>query len=134
MIHLMLDADGQQAIGFQLELLAVTVQGAHLDAGRTLDAIVDARHGQATFVVDLLFFAGPGDLRVDEHLQLVFLFGDVDHHHLDMRVHLRRGQADARGVVHGFGHVVDQGLQARVKFGDGLGDRVQARIGVTQDI
>jgi hypothetical protein len=51
-----------------------------------------------------------------------------------MLIDLRCSKTDAGGVVHGFGHVVDQGLQALVESGDGLGDGVQAWIGVTQDI
>ena len=61
-------------------------------------------------------------------------FGDVDHDHALVHVDLRGGQADAGRVVHGLGHVGDQLLHARVENGDRLGDLVQARIGVAQDI
>jgi hypothetical protein len=51
-----------------------------------------------------------------------------------VHVHLRRGQADARRVVHGFGHVGHQFFQALVELGDRNGHFVQAWIGVTQNI
>jgi len=135
MVHLMLDAHGQQAVGLDLERLAVDVEGADLDPGRALDAVIDAGHRQAAFVVDLLFFAGPGDFRVDENHQLFLGFGHVDGDHALVHVHLGRGQADARRVVHGIRHVGHQLAQALgTEFGNRLGNLVQARVGIAEDV
>jgi hypothetical protein len=49
-IDLVLDAHRQQAIGIQLEGLAVAVQGAHLDALGALNLLEEARHRQAAFL------------------------------------------------------------------------------------
>ena len=49
-------------------------------------------------------------------------------------IDLRRSQADTRSVIHGIGHIGDQFLQAGVKYGNRLGNFVQARIGIAQNI
>ena len=51
-----------------------------------------------------------------------------------MHVNLRGSEADAVGLVHGFQHVVDQLANARIDGFDRLGHRVQARIGIAEDV
>ena len=50
---------------------------------------------------------------IDEHPQVVLGFGDVDDHQLLVHVDLAGGQAHAGRVVHGFGHVGHQLVEAR---------------------
>ena len=50
-----------------------------------------------------------------------------------MHIDLRGGQADAFGRVHGLEHGVGQLAQARINCSNGLGHRVQARIGITEN-
>ena len=134
MVDLVLDAHGQQAVGVQLERLAVGVQGFDPDFDRALDAVVNARYRQAAFVVDLLFRAGPDDGRVDEDAQLVLGLGGIDNEQLLVHVYLAGGQPDAGGVVHGLGHVGHQFVDAFAKFGDRNGNLVQTRIRVAENI
>ena len=51
MIHLVLDAHGQQAAGYHLKGFAVAVKSAHLDMLRPLHRFVKARHTQAAFFI-----------------------------------------------------------------------------------
>ena len=50
MIHLVLDAHGEQAVGVELDLLAVAVERAHADLVGARDLVEDARHRQAAFL------------------------------------------------------------------------------------
>ena len=133
MVQLVLHTDREQAVGLELEGLAVDVQRLAADAGGALDFIVDARHRQAAFFVDLVVVAAPGDLGIDQRQQLVAVFGHVDHDQALMHVHLRGGQTHAGRVVHGLGHVAGQLADALVDLGHGLGFLVQARVRVAKD-
>jgi hypothetical protein len=132
-IQLVLDAYREEAVGLELERLAVTVERAHGDTLGALHLVEDARHRQAAF----LAFLGArrcDDLGIDEHAQRVVGLGDVDDDHALVDVDLGGGQPDAGRGVHRRGHVVDQFADARVDFLHRLGDGVEARIGVVQDI
>src|SRR5690606_34074776 len=131
-IDLVLDADREQPVRFQGEGRAVPVQGADGHAIRTLDLVVDARNRQATLLVDLRFLALRDDLGVDEHAQIVALLGDVDHHHPQVDVHLGGGEPDARGGIHGLGHIGHQAPDVVVHLLDRLGNLVQPGVGVTE--
>lgn len=50
-----------------------------------------------------------------------------------MHIDLRRGQADALGVVHGLEHVFHQGLDALIHLRHGLGNLVKTGIGIAED-
>jgi hypothetical protein len=50
-----------------------------------------------------------------------------------MHINLRRGQADARRGVHGFGHIRDQGANRRVYQQNGRGNFPQTRVRETQN-
>ena len=129
-----LDTHRQQPVGRHFERLAIDIQRPHLDLRRPLDVVIHARHRQTALVVDLFLGAGPDDFRIDEDLQRIVRFRHVDHHQLFVHVDLGRGQPDAGRLVQSLGHVGHQLLQARVEYGYRLGNFMQARIGITQDI
>jgi hypothetical protein len=133
MIHFVLDAHRQQAVGLQFERLAVAVERAHGDAlgGVTLSNTpgTDRQPSSLSSRPDC-----GDDLGVDEHAQLVVGLGDVDDDHALVNVDLGRGQPDAGGGVHGLGHVVDQLTDARIHRRNRLGYGVETRIGIMQNI
>src|SRR5574341_2581221 len=49
-IHLVLNAHGEQSLGFERERTAVLIVRADLDALGALDQFVDSRHRQAAFL------------------------------------------------------------------------------------
>ncbi|KAG1434540.1 hypothetical protein G6F55_014520 [Rhizopus delemar] len=81
----------------------------------------------------LVVVAAPGDLGIDQGQQLIAVLGHVDHDDALVHVHLGRGQADARRVIHGLGHVAHQLTDAVVDFGYRLCLFVQARVRVAKD-
>ena len=133
MVHLVLDADGQQAFGLNLTRVAVFVQGTHLHGSGALYAIVDTGHGQAAFFADLLFFAGPEDFRVDQHQLLVTVLRYINDDQTLMKVHLRCRQTNAIGLVHGLKHVFDLLADALIHLFYRFGHLVQTRIGIAKN-
>ena len=132
-VHLVLDAHGEQALRLERERVAALIVGSHLHALRTLHGVVDARHRQAAFL-DVGDAGGVDDLGIHQHHQRVAALRDVDDDHLLVHVDLRRRQADARRRVHGLGHVTDELLQRLVEDGHGCGDLVQPSVRVAQDV
>src|SRR5262245_21018278 len=116
-IHLVLDADRQQPLGFQRERLAVLVVGAHFHALGTLHELVDTGHRKTVFL-DVGLASRFDNLRIDQHYQRVVALGDVDDDHPLVHVDLSRREADPRRRVHGFRQVGDELLQAFVEDGD----------------
>ena len=104
-----------------------------MDGHCTLHSVVNARHRQASLVADHGFRAGPDDLGVDQHLGLVALFRNVDHHHTFVDINLRGGQTNAVGVVHGVEHVGHQLAHARIHHSDRARHGVQTGIGITKN-
>ena len=133
MIDLMLDADCQQAIGFQLQRLAITPQGAHADLLSAGHRLIKSRHRQTAFLAFLQPIAGD-DFRVDQKQGLVTIIGDVRHQHAQMDIHLRGGKANALGGVHGFQHVVQHAAQGIVHCPHWSSPAAQAGIGKMQDV
>ena len=131
-VDLVLDAHGQQAIGLQREGLAIQTQRRDGDGVGALDLVVDAGDGQAPFLVALQRVAGPGDLGVDEDLQLVMGLGDIDDHHALVHVDLRGRQPDAGRRVHGLGHVGHQLADSIVHNRDPLGNRMQPGVRILE--
>ncbi len=127
MIHLVLDADRQQALGVEAVRRAVAVERADGDAVGAADPLVDPGHRQAA-LFHLLDAVQGGDLGVDETERLVLALGDVDDDHPAVDVDLGRGQADAGRRVHGFEHVVDQPAHVVVDRLDRFCAGPQARI------
>jgi len=132
-IHLVLHADGEQAVRVELAGLAVAVQGAYADFFGAADLVVDAGYGQAAlFPFDI---AGSGkDFRVDQHAQVGMVFADVNDDNALVHIDLGRRQADAGRGVHGLGHVVDQFADALVYLLHRFGHGVQAGIGIAEDV
>ena len=62
------------------------------------------------------------------------VFAHVDHDDLLVDIELRGSQADPRGCVHGFGHVIDQLSGFGIDFLHAPGGLVQPRVGVLQDL
>ncbi|MOA10989.1 hypothetical protein D3C78_1309030 [compost metagenome] len=130
----MLDAHRQQALGDQLEGLAVAVQRLDPDLLRAVDVLVEAGHRQAAFLVLVHLLGERFELGVDEHPRLALVLGQVHHHQTLVHVDLGRGQADAGRRVHGLEHVVDQLAQGVVHRGHRLGEGAQAGIGEFENV
>ena len=69
--------------------------------------------------------AGPDGLRVDQNQRLVTIIRHIDHNQLLMHIHLRGGQSDAFGVVHGLQHIGNQSPDAGIHPLYRFGHRVQ---------
>ena len=107
MVDFMLQADREQAVGMQFERLALPVKRAQGDLLCACHFLVNAGYRQTAFLAG--FFTFPvEDFRVDEYLQGILFFGKIDDQQPDMLIHLGGGQADSRGGIHGFGHVIDK--------------------------
>jgi hypothetical protein len=109
-VHLVLQADGQEATCLEVEELAVGILGPAPNVLETRHAFVDTGDRETT-LFERRFSGALEDFRIDEHHQLVVPVRDVGHEHAEMHIDLRRGESDARCVVHGVGHVGDQSLQ-----------------------
>ena len=132
-VELVLDADGQKAVGFEGEFFAFFVAGFHGYALGAGDGVVNAGHRQAAFFVGG-FAVFMGDHGVDKHARLVVFFGEIHHHHALVHVHLGGGQADAVRGIHGFQHIGHQRLNALINLRHGFGHGVQALIGIFKDV
>jgi len=108
MIDLVLQADCEKALGFEGEGLTVAIERTHSDACWSIDLLEETWDRQATLFVAAELAAHRHELRVDEDLQLIARFGQVDHDHATVHVDLSCSKADARRVIHGLGHVIDQ--------------------------
>ena len=83
-IHLVLDADGRQALGVELVGLAVAAERAHAHAGVALDLLVDLRHRQAALLAQDPVVGAGDQLGVDQHARLVVRLGGVHHDQADV--------------------------------------------------
>src|SRR5207244_12776164 len=93
--HFVRDANGQAAVGRELEGLAPLALRAHGDAGGPPDRVVVAGYRKAALFA-LRFPLGGDDLRIDEHLELVAGLAHVDHDDALRDVDLRGGAPHAR--------------------------------------
>jgi hypothetical protein len=134
MVVLVLDAAGQQVLGFQLEPLAVAVLCADLDGHGAGHGAVVAREGQAALVGGLLVLRHGEDLGVDEVDELVLVvFGDLLRgvggvpHHKDAAQHPHLGACETHAVGgdHRLAHIVQQGGQTVIEVGHRAADLVQ---------
>src|SRR5919197_3534220 len=66
MVHLVLDAHGEQSLRLQGESVAVLVEGSHLDALGPLNELVDTRHRETAFF-DIRNAVRVDDLGIQEH-------------------------------------------------------------------
>ncbi|OIQ68688.1 hypothetical protein GALL_497180 [mine drainage metagenome] len=127
----MLHAYRHQALSLQRKGLAVDIQRLHSDFFGAGDLVVNAGHGKAALLVDRNAI-GADDARVDKDPQIVALFRNVDHQHLQMHIHLRCCQADARRGIHGLSHIGHQFAYAVIYLDNRFGNRVQTWIGVSK--
>ena len=130
----MLDAHREQAVGMQLEGIAVTIQCADNDVFRPHHEFVEAWHGQAALAVLPRAALEHADFRVDEDQRLLAVLGDVHHDYASVHVDLRCRQPYAGCGVHGLEHVVDQLLYRRIDLIDRLGDGAQPGVGEFEDV
>jgi hypothetical protein len=114
-----LDARGEQALGLDLDRLAVAVQALYTDVRGALDRFVDPRHRQAA-LVHLLMPGCVGDHRVDQADRGCTVFADIHYDQTLADIDLDRRESDAGGVVHGLEHVVDEPAQRVVDMLDRL--------------
>jgi hypothetical protein len=131
-VDLVLHAYGKQIVGLELERFAFFVQGANFHTLGARHLLVDSGYGQAAFLVHLLAVAFE-DLGVDQRHQAGSVLADVDDDHALMHIDLGGGQPDAGCLVHGFGHVLHELAEFVIYLGDRFCNRVQKRIGVTED-
>jgi hypothetical protein len=131
-IHLVLDADRKQALGFQLERLPGGVQRAHFDLLGALDNVINSGHRKAALFT-LLLAVPRDDFRVDEDDQLVAGVGDVDHEHSLVDIHLRGREPDAGGGVHRLRHVPHQPADRVVDLLHRFGHLVKPGVGIAED-
>src|SRR6185369_12313690 len=117
MIHLVLDADRQQPLGFERKGVAIGVAGTHFHPFGALQRVVDAGHGKAAFL-DVGDAASVQNLWIDQHHQRITALGNVDYDYPLVHIDLGRGKADAGSGIHGFGHVGDKLLERTVENGD----------------
>ncbi len=130
----MLDAHREQAFGDHLVGFAVTIQRLDPHFLRTVDVLVEARYRQAAFLVLVHLVGQRFEFGIDEDSRLGPVFGQVHHHHALVHIDLRRGQADARSLVHGLEHVVDQLTKLVIDHIHRFGDGAQPRIGKFKDV
>jgi hypothetical protein len=132
MIHFMLYAHRQQFLGLEFEGLTVMIERPDPDTLGTFDVLVDARHGQTSFLADLGALARD-DFGVDQGQQAIPVFGHVDHDDPLVNVHLGGCEPDARCRVHGVSHVLDELADGMVDHSHRTGLGMQPRIGIFQD-
>ena len=95
-VHFVLDAHGEQAVGVELERLAVLVQRAHADASRRASP---CRSSPGTDRQPSSHSASPSAARISGLMKtrsVVARLGDVDHDDALVHVDLGRREADAR--------------------------------------
>jgi len=129
MVHFVLDADREGALGGKLKRLAALVLRANGYLGGAGHFVVVPRNRETALLGFQFAFAG-NDLRVDEHLEIVSRFGDIDDDDALVDVDLRRRQPDARRRVHRLSHVADELLDIRRDGRNGRRDLLEPRIGV----
>src|SRR5262245_12045851 len=92
-IHLMLNANGDQALRLQRKGIAVRVMGADLDALGARDQLVDAGQREAA-LLDVGHSDRLDDLGIDQHHEGIASLGHVHDDDLLVDVHLGRGKTD----------------------------------------
>jgi len=132
MIHLVLDAEGKQFLGMQSERLSLDVESTHRYPFSTLDCVVYSGY-RKTALLPVLSSLSRDNLGVYQDQELITSLGGIDDYHPLVYIHLRRGEAKARGCIHGFRHVPHQATDGLVNSSYRSGLRVEPWIGVSQD-
>ena len=132
MIHLMLDADGEQPIRIHFEARAVAPQCAYSNIRCARQLVVDAGQRQAAL------FAGTGtfllqQLWIDQYQRLIARLAHIEHDQSFVYVDLSGGETDALGRVHGLEQIVRQLTQCVINHRHRCGLLPQPWIGILQD-
>ena len=132
MVVLVLHDAGMEVGHLTFDHIAVAVHPAIADARRARHRGAQVRDRQAALPVQHAFLAQQFDFRIDQHraghrdvvrIGAGALAGDAEHEQPQRHMDLRRGEADAGRVLHGFDHVADQPADFRRA---GVGHRVAA--------
>src|SRR5690606_6193886 len=138
MIDLVLEDDGEIALGLDPHRLVVHVDRLDRHAPGTLDIAGPARNAEAALRPDLRP-ARLDDLRVEE-LQgrllraVLFIFRHVDGDEPNALANLRRREANARRLEHRLEHVIGELADAVVRLADLHGLLPQYRIRIFHNI
>ena len=130
----MLDTNRQQPPGFQFQRFAVTAQRPDLAVLDPLNLFIEAGYRQTALLHRFFFAVQYFHLRVDKHPGLVLVLGQIHNDDLFVNVHLGGGKANARRIVHGLQHVVDQLAVGVRHLLNRLGDGAQAGIRVFENL
>src|SRR5260370_1802376 len=108
----MLDCDGEQSLGLQLEPFPATILRLDAHLRGPLDFLAGARKAEAS-LFEAHLSLHRNNYRVHEDAQLTWLaLGRAIHdEHLPAPSHLRRRQAHAGSPVNRLGHVIDESAE-----------------------
>jgi hypothetical protein len=123
-IHLVLDAFGQQSVGIDLDGAAAAIERTNPNHGVPHDLVEDAGHGQAALLAHNLLATTKSQLRVDEHERGIPRWCRVHDDHAFVDIHLSGCETDAIVGIHRLDHVVDQLTDAVVYNAHRFGNRV----------
>ena len=111
-----------------LNILLALQERARTGRGRALDIAIFARDRQTAFLADLRTLCLL-DFRIDRDNRSITIL-QVHNEKPTQNANLRGGQTDAIIGVHGFEHIIDQGLQFIIKSGNGAADFAQGIVPV----
>lgn len=133
MVHLVLDADRQQAGRLEREQLTIAAECLDDNVLGAFDLFEDAGHRQAPLLVELLTI-GPTDHRIDQRDELIATVGHVNDDDPLVYIALRCCQPDTWRGIHGLSQVVDEPADGIVYRRNRCGNGVQPRVGVFKDV
>ncbi len=115
MVHLVLEATPEKARAFEFDLLAVAIEAGTDDAFEAREVADHADDRETAFDRRDLAI-GNGEFRVDddEGPVVVVIVLEIDDEEAFADIDLRRGEADARRMVHRLEHIVDELLEERI--------------------
>ena len=135
MVDLVLEAHAEQPVGRQGLRSTLLVEIAHGDVLGTRDLGIDVGNRQAAFLVDGEALAPGDDLGIDQRDgPALVAVRHIDDGEAPGLADLRRGEADAGGLVHGGIHRRQQGADGvELARGDGTGPGTQGGVRRDQD-
>src|SRR6185503_3999686 len=130
-VHLVLNADREHAVGVELERLAVGIERSDADRGGAIDEVVELGHRKAPFL-GVSLTLGMQDFGVDQAQRLLALDDDIADKDALVDVDLGGRKPDAGSRIHGLEHVGDQSFELGIEFCDRLRANSEARVGILQ--
>src|SRR5450755_777197 len=91
MVHLVLKANGQKAVGVNFKRISVTSQRADTDMRSPLHLVIDVGHRQTTFFARTASL-GTQEFRIDKNHGLIALLAHVENEQSPMHIHLSGGE------------------------------------------